>query len=844
MTKTDAAKPPERRVSRLFVVRESDTNDNALMEGMVQQTLAEHADLPGVAEALEAGLEPLFNPTRYRGWRPKGDRRRTVLFWMGDEDPSLFLYSQASAAAKGEKEQTNGFCEVLAEAFTTFRPLTAYAATFSRIVRSTNFSGTVKQAAEGNVDRVVCGDGPDIDLRSEHGSMLWDLFGMISDMERQGIVRRMFAGTMVRLLRGEYPRAAISLPVGYMLNEERRVVVDPSLQPVVQRVLEELASPNHNGASVTRILSSHGLTMRAAAGGGRSYSEAGNPSAVSKPFLNNLSLYETGWKTISVKSPLKNVTDYMGHTAVERQPGKPVFEIPQEWGLPPGGWAPPEVIKAAGQIREFRAVGPQRVGGSGRSLRKPLLGFESWCRDGREYALLSRQRFTYFLVSRPEGTGGQWTPKTDRREAAVDARELHESIAVGIATAIGEGVGARRLAAGALGGPHVPLRYDPVAAVEQELAAAERAADAATEAAVAEPDASFRARLLAEARRQDASASAVRARLDDLRTQRHAAIPASTKAEVAVLVKALQYLRATQTFADGQLGQALQDLITEFTLTVDGYIVRWSLKVGVNTADGAMELGPICGSVPDRTSRSTKRRKTITHHAVLQLLRDELSLEEFGQAIAVRDPLVGAALALREQGVHRNARRAILTAAREPKLALASHLSAGAIPHGADQAFVEHIAHVYMSDPRWLPGVPWLGLMQPTEQRLVAVVADAGDGGVRFNDLAALAAEGGLRPDDLRDRIGSDAQALELKRIKRILRFGPAEDRKVHLASKVVTLLRCPRKGCSGRLSVYARVPEVRGWLLCAACLRAPTLPGVVFPSSYRDVAGAVGEAP
>lgn len=188
---TSPAFAAHERVEHAFAARESSMYSYALMEGMVTQTLAPHLNVPGVREVYAAGISPLTAPEScpFRVLPLRAHRTNAAVF---AHEGSVYLYSLGTAAQVNTPEGDNAWMKVLIDFVLQWRPRNLYVANFNRLIRSALFSGELMKAVEAT-GTVLWANGIRIDLNDGQGRVLWQTLAMLSDLERESIVQRLFA---------------------------------------------------------------------------------------------------------------------------------------------------------------------------------------------------------------------------------------------------------------------------------------------------------------------------------------------------------------------------------------------------------------------------------------------------------------------------------------------------------------------------------------------------------------------------------------------------------------------------------------------------------------------------
>lgn len=393
------------RVGDLLVARESDLSDQVLMTAMVGQTLAFASDLPGVATIRELELLPLTDPDKcsastglqIRVLREPG--ARAVLFM---HEGVLYLYSMGSAA-KADEDGDNAFIKILVDVLSEFRPQRLRVATFSRLVRAPEFAGQLYAAVLNNVEIVLVGIVP-IDLRTQQGKALWQVFGMVAAMERDLIVARLIAGMVAKYRRGEWVDGKLTVPPGYRLNPKTSKVEltkDPAEILAVRELLLMLADTTLSKRQLIARAGALGLStpkLKQLYGEDATYADCRNPGEAVETLLRWLDTYRTGKAVVTQVNAFQGQTHIAGHYLdfedEDDQFGYLTFEY--DWGLPDGGWVDDDVIEAA----KARKVTRDATGGRAHARLGALTGVD-WVEEGARLFLTGEGGVFYHLMSHP-----------------------------------------------------------------------------------------------------------------------------------------------------------------------------------------------------------------------------------------------------------------------------------------------------------------------------------------------------------------------------------------------------------------------------------------------------------
>jgi DNA invertase Pin-like site-specific DNA recombinase len=245
------------RIDHLVVVRESPQYDYVLMEGMIGQTVGRLLHLPGADEVLAAGIGPVRGSGPFLTFEYRKHGTTAVMF---EHAGVLYLYSLGSAAKANINDQENAFVELLIDVLEHYRPRNVYVATFSRLVRSTEFAGRLQRAMNAHVDVIHSGN-QQIRPKTTDGKIMWSMLALIADMERDLIVQRLFAGTCNAYQRGRWVLNDEAVPPGYVLDPvTKKVSPDESLVEPVRLLLTMMADPTITSRRVVDAAGEAGLT--------------------------------------------------------------------------------------------------------------------------------------------------------------------------------------------------------------------------------------------------------------------------------------------------------------------------------------------------------------------------------------------------------------------------------------------------------------------------------------------------------------------------------------------------------------------------------------------------------
>jgi len=401
------------RLKWLIVVRESAMHDNLLMIGMIAQTLKRWVHLPGVADVLGLGIDPIRNgkATLLNG-KPlqlsvfNTANNRAVLF---EHEGVMYLYSMGSAASRNAdfNDHSNAFVELLCSVIETYRPENLIVATFSRLIRSTEFAGRLQAAIKAHVNVLHYGSET-MQPNTEAGALVWGIMAIVAAMERDLITQRLFAGLCHKYSSGAWIFGPEAVPPGYVLDKGTgRVSVDPTKVAAVRSLLVLMADKSLTARAVMDEAGRLGVTsatVQRLHGEDATFENVQRADSRLASLVDWIPTYATGLVDMAYMNPFDGATSYLGLTvegADDTHPGHVRFRY--DWGLPApdadfpnGGWATPEVLSAA-QERTRGNKSRRGTGGAKHNQRKPLSGWVCWT-DGDHKFHLSGTTHAYILL--------------------------------------------------------------------------------------------------------------------------------------------------------------------------------------------------------------------------------------------------------------------------------------------------------------------------------------------------------------------------------------------------------------------------------------------------------------
>ena len=145
----------------LFVLRESSTTAQKDLAGLALQVLLKHADREGVADLLEAGVEPLVEPRRWNGRHLPMSYGRASLVRVSPVTWAMYVLSSAAKDTDGDQ---NAFTEASVDVMNEIKPHVVVTGPMGRLVRSPNHSSRVSRALGSHQVVLLCQEGK-IDFR-------------------------------------------------------------------------------------------------------------------------------------------------------------------------------------------------------------------------------------------------------------------------------------------------------------------------------------------------------------------------------------------------------------------------------------------------------------------------------------------------------------------------------------------------------------------------------------------------------------------------------------------------------------------------------------------------------
>jgi DNA invertase Pin-like site-specific DNA recombinase len=643
----------EWRADHLVVARESDAWDLQLLEGMIFQTLGHYDAIPGRDSLLKLGVGPV-RKTPAGGYLIVEGKSRAVLF---EHQGTWCLYSQGSAASADGPDGDNGFCRILERVLEELRPRHLYIATFSRLVRNSEFAGGVMAAARKHVGVLHCREMTDLRPGDERDRIFFTMLTMFSDMERTQQMTRLTLGLLAKAHRGEFLDGPRAVPLGYRMLPGHRVVVDPRARHVVDRLLRLLAEPGLTALDIARAMEPTELAPPAVTGDGWAYKPAHGgewgpedadlaaglaaarasgrtnmfiPKDQVRKWYRQLPLYLDG-KWVKFRQVPAGSAARFGRHDVVRLKGKgqvrPCVRTELNLGIPDGGWAPTDVLEAA--ARRAAANAERQSGPLANKTLLPLLGSTNqWEADGRIHAVrygMGRDN-CYSVVSidaekaremgasrRNLGFDGWERDGVFHgvKEGMMRADELHASIGRAAVEALRTGVALSvlpdaadwRLPSDGLGG--LPLAEAPSAEIREaavekaEKLAARRFANYSNYTG---DDERYRESLRVASEEAAAALRTAEARRDDADFAEPDLQPPPdlVQGPADLLLSVLARLGKTPGVVPRAVAESMCTVLRNLRVTHTPVWVDWRVDVHIPTRDGVLVLGPLTGRVRNR----------------------------------------------------------------------------------------------------------------------------------------------------------------------------------------------------------------------------------------------------
>ena len=784
----------ESRLDHLVFVRESAAYDTLLMEGMIQQTLAKVAALPGASELQAAGMEVFEHPGRFGASQRRVGSSRIVTV---ERDGVLYVFAMGTAATNDLDGETNAIVSELLRIVEAYSPREVWVAAFTRLLRSSDHVGDALRVFSEHVERLHCES--ELCPATPEGKMLFQVLGMIASTERDYIVRRHTAGRVAQWRRGEWiPNA---YPPGYRL-ERRRLVLDERAEDRTRAMLRLLADHALTTAECAARLGELGITtpmIESLHGEGTTIADARNPTEAVGTLCGWAELYRTGRYEMLWPNPFPGVSDIAG-VPVEVVDGYEhgALRFPLTVELPQGGWVEETTIDAV----KRRASTPSLTGGASHATTSPLSGMFGFPEDGFEHVLSSDRRGVYQLLRRPmtdERAFAGWRCDQDTERVLTVARTtLHTAMAKAAIEGVKNGLPGHLDAGRFLSiGPLPPL--DPhkarIRAVRRQLEEATSALERSKRNAALAGDDEAAALFVADTKRHFAERARLAHELEELEARLDDPVLGATFESYADLVAhAMAALLHAGDSGPRELRDALRAVITNERLWAEGKVTHFEFYLELPHAEGTVVLGPLRGEV-DNLARGGAVAEHWARRRVHTAIRAELIALGLGERAA-----------------------SCLAACPDDRLVavVRAHLETQPVPEGIDPRFAAHAAAVY-TDPRFSWNRGHWRLADHGRQAVLDALREGG-GTLTLHELKAR----GITVNQLK-YLRSETSAPSGQPIVRLLRRGP---------DPLYGLIPCPN--CGGFASRSVVTPETRPGVVCPVCWRTPEEDSPELPGWYR----------
>ena len=855
-------------VDDIVVARESDAADKLLMTNMVHQTLTAHMEkLPALKALIDVGLEPMEDPAKWNARVAVGQKSTTVTF---AHEGTICVYHMGSAAVVNDETGDNEFAKLIVQLINDYRPRRLRLAGFNRLVRSKAVANKIESALKANRVEVIAA-GFEIRVWEPAGQLMWDLLAMFAAMKRDEILRRTVFGKASGARQNKNPFGDKRVPFGYVADGET-LRPDPALRQLVCEVLSILADPSLSNRQMTNKVGALGITtdmIRNIHGEEATVSDLRHPRDFRASMEKYLDLYETGTYTMRYTVALDDVREIAGLPVLGKGSDRHIA-LDYTWGLPEGGWAPPEVFE---QIRS-RGDDDDAFTNQSHGRRKPFSNRPAWHDDKGELSLSCNAGDGYVLqrvvtLKHPVVSYGANGPAPQTMDLPVSRQplarftgpEFHQAVAEGIIDALSNAEG--------IPGVLVPdAKVDGLgritksleqrkAAIRNQLADARKQQEnAARHAARVEHAEEFlRLHDLYAAR-----AKALEAELE--RDGKESDVSDASEAtaqsvDVGTLIRALSILSRTGSQADDVLARTLRTVVPEFMVlqNADGSC-QFSATVLIPSEEGVLQLGPIIGDLPIRnTTRKYKGRYVGTEKY------EDLVIEEFGagtdmaviarqvglssphevtccvadqlvdlglsrqSAISLRAALIPELRAAMTRGLLQLA--ADGTSLHQPTLGhLVEMFNRIELPDGCTAEWAAYCLNVYRTNVVDMSRKPWSG--STAERQAVIDLVVAAGGTMTVADLEAALGWKHTR----NSLVGIRTTALNARADLIPAGTWHVDNSTNHVDGHCeVATVPCPH--CAGHATVVVAALEVTRQLLCPLCRRMPVYDSPQFPEAY-----------
>ena len=842
-------------VLKLLMVRESDASDHILFEDMAFKTLSMVCHMhPDLERLRHDPLDPVRNPQAWNAIVTTRKGARSFQFVVGG---FLVLYHLGSAAKVDDDQDINFFTEVVLDLVATHNIREAYGFAVHRFVRDRLHGMMLHELFLKRRVRVYTAS-MEFDFTKPEGGMLWDMMSLAASEERRAIVERTRLGRIAGSRRNLWPHGNEILTLGYRF-EGTQVVPDESERERIGRLLRLMADPNMSMRQFAGQAGDLGITrprLRSQHGESATIADVKHPKDFYHSLVNSLPLYRTGVYEMHLPNPSPNV-EVFGGLPVYRDDNDPEDDgfvvLQYDFGLPEGGWAPPEVFEAI-----MAKVEANSAFVNGLRNRRPFGGRPAYEVDGVRYQLDSNTGNGYRLRRFTTSSAVSVEMESHATEAVAtvaaetiatfEANTLHLAVISGVVDALSSEGGVT----GVIEPNVLRTTLDPEERFELTLEHHERRAARAREEMLRTENASTASAFRIDAEREEAVIKDLLAHAIVLRTEDRLTDP-SVGVAVRPLIDALAGVANCGQKVPGAIWSYTMEILPEIHLysLADQDEVGWMATLRIpTTGNDVLRLGPISGTVACRASYLKGRKRGGPGHFMTEYAAGESISHIAGKANVggvavwnlVRSELVQAGFPsgglARFSGSPIPEFRTLVAAvavkdlARQAKdlshdeSALAALLTEGqVVPGGCDPAWAAASLSAYLGP---LSARTHWSLSNQVGQSAVDL-AVAGGGvttvGQLIQELGSLSrGKSALVHSLLGTGPGSPPSVLEsIDELRKVGRMGFDPEAEL----RPVT---CPH--CGAWADLVLRVTEVPRHLLCSTCRRSPST-GFTYPDSY-----------
>ena len=246
----------------LVVLRESAEYSHELLGALVTTTFTRFRDrLAHSEDFIDLGARPLTAPDdvpdEFSLIRIRFGRASAAL--VGRE--GVYALYAMTSAARDNDEGYNDFTLILCAALQMLRPKEVLVTSVSRLVRSVAHQPDLTRALTANCERLSTdvGEFALVGPGAQTGQMMLHMVAIIAASERDAIITRLGAGKITSIRRGVWLPGPRSVPLGYRLDADSRLVLDDGQADLLRLALDLLADPKLTDGQIKRRLLDAGL---------------------------------------------------------------------------------------------------------------------------------------------------------------------------------------------------------------------------------------------------------------------------------------------------------------------------------------------------------------------------------------------------------------------------------------------------------------------------------------------------------------------------------------------------------------------------------------------------------